>query len=271
MRKSLGLYANLRPAKVYTPMLSYSSLKDEILKGTDVMIVRELTGGIYFGQPRSYDDKQGFNTMIYTKEEVERIARSAFELARLRNRRVTSVDKANVLEVSQFWRKVVIEVHKNYPDVELGHMYVDNAAMQIVHDPKQFDVIVTSNLFGDILSDIAAMITGSLGMLPSASLGSKYALYEPVHGSAPDIAGKNIANPLAAISSVSMMLKYSFQMDKAAEILEGAVESVLEKGYRTKDIYKEGDTLVSTDEMTNKVIEQFEKIFAKEALNVFTL
>ena len=271
MRKSLGLYANLRPAKVYTPMLSYSSLKDEILKGTDVMIVRELTGGIYFGQPRSYDDKQGFNTMIYTKEEVERIARSAFELARLRNRRVTSVDKANVLEVSQFWRKVVIEVHKNYPDVELGHMYVDNAAMQIVRDPKQFDVIVTSNLFGDILSDIAAMITGSLGMLPSASLGSKYALYEPVHGSAPDIAGKNIANPLAAISSVSMMLKYSFQMDKAAEILEGAVESVLEKGYRTKDIYKEGDTLVSTDEMTNKVIEQFEKIFAKEALNVFTL
>ena len=271
MRKALGLYANLRPAKVYTPMLSYSSLKDDVLKGTDVMIVRELTGGIYFGQPRAYDEEKGFNTMIYTKEEVERIARKAFELARLRDKRVTSVDKANVLEVSQFWRKVVIEVHKNYPDVELNHMYVDNAAMQIVRDPKQFDVIVTSNLFGDILSDIAAMITGSLGMLPSASLGSKYALYEPVHGSAPDIAGKNMANPIAAISSVSMMLKYSFQMDKAADVLEAAIESVLNKGYRTRDISKEGDKLVTTDEITNKIIEEFEKIFAKEALNVFTL
>jgi 3-isopropylmalate dehydrogenase len=271
LRKALGLYANLRPAKVYTPMLSYSSLKDEVLKGTDVMIVRELTGGIYFGQPRGYDEEKGFNTMIYSKEEVERIARTAFELARLRNKKVTSVDKANVLEVSQFWRKIVIEVHKNYPDVQLNHMYVDNAAMQIVRDPKQFDVLVTSNLFGDILSDIAAMITGSLGMLPSASLGSKYALYEPVHGSAPDIAGKNMANPIAAISSVSMMLKYSFQMDKAAEVLEAAIESVLEKGFRTKDISKDEDNLVSTDEMTNKIIEEFEKIFAKEALNVFTL
>jgi 3-isopropylmalate dehydrogenase len=261
IRKELGLYANLRPAKVHTPMLSYSSLKDEVLKGTDVMIVRELTGGIYFGQPRGYDDEKGFNTMIYSKEEVERIARTAFELARLRNKKITSVDKANVLEVSQFWRKVVIEVHKNYPDVQLNHMYVDNAAMQIVRDPKQFDVIVTSNLFGDILSDIAAMITGSLGMLPSASLGSKYALYEPVHGSAPDIAGKNMANPIAAISSVSMMLKYSFKMEKASEVLEAAIESVLEKGYRTKDISKEGDNLVSTDEMTNKVIEEFEKLF----------
>jgi len=271
LRKALGLFANLRPAKVYTPMLSYSSLKDEVLKDTDVMIVRELTGGIYFGQPRGYDEEKGFNTMIYTKEEVERIARRAFELARVRNKKVTSVDKANVLEVSQFWRKVVIEVHQNYPDVELNHMYVDNCAMQIVRDPKQFDVLVTSNLFGDILSDIAAMITGSLGMLPSASLGSKYALYEPVHGSAPDIAGKNMANPIAAVSSVSMMLKYSFQMDKAAEVLESSIESVLNKGYRTRDIYKEGDKLVSTDEITNKIIEEFEKIFAKEALNVFTL
>lgn len=271
LRKALGLFANLRPAKVYTPMLSYSSLKDEVLIGTDVMIVRELTGGIYFGQPRGYDEEKGFNTMIYSKEEVERIARRAFELARVRNKKVTSVDKANVLEVSQFWRKIVIEVHQNYPDVELNHMYVDNCAMQIVRYPKQFDVLVTSNLFGDILSDIAAMITGSLGMLPSASLGSKYALYEPVHGSAPDIAGKNMANPIAAVSSVSMMLKYSFQMDKAAEVLEASIENVLNKGYRTKDIYKEGDKLVSTDEITNKIIEEFEKIFAKEALNVFTL
>lgn len=271
IRKALGLYANLRPAKVYTPMLSYSSLKEEVLKGTDVMIVRELTGGIYFGNPRGYDDEKGFNTMIYTKEEVERIARTAFELAKVRNKKVTSVDKANVLEVSQFWRKVVMDVHKNYPDIELNHMYVDNAAMQIVRDPKQFDVVLTSNLFGDILSDIAAMITGSLGMLPSASLGSKYALYEPVHGSAPDIAGKNIANPIAAISSAAMMLKYSFQMDKAAELIENSIENVLAKGYRTKDIYKEGDKLVSTDEMTEKIIEEFEKLFAKEALNVFTL
>ncbi|MDH7604946.1 MAG: 3-isopropylmalate dehydrogenase [Melioribacter sp.] len=271
LRKALGLYANLRPAKVYTPMLSYSSLKEDVLKGTDVLIVRELTGGIYFGEPRGYDENKGFNTMIYTKEEVERIAKTAFELAKVRNRKVTSVDKANVLEVSQFWRKVVIEVHKNYPDIELNHMYVDNAAMQLVRYPKQFDVVLTSNLFGDILSDIAAMITGSLGMLPSASLGEKYALYEPVHGSAPDIAGKNIANPIAAISSAAMMLKYSFQMDKAADLIENAIENVLLKGFRTKDIYKDGDTLVSTDEMTEKIIEEFEKLFAKEALNVFTL
>lgn len=271
LRKALGLYANLRPAKVYNSMLSYSSLKEEVLKGTDVLIVRELTGGIYFGQPRGYDDEKGFNTMIYLKEEVERIARTSFELARLRNKKITSVDKANVLEVSQFWRKVVEDVHKNYPDVQLNHMYVDNAAMQLVRDPKQFDVIVTSNLFGDILSDIAAMITGSLGMLPSASLGSKYALYEPVHGSAPDIAGKNMANPIAAISSVAMMLKYSLQMDKASEVLDAAIESVLKKGFRTKDISKASDTVLSTDEMTEKIIEEFEKIFAREALNVFTL
>ncbi len=271
LRKALGLYANLRPARVYSPLLSYSSLKEEILKNTDVLIVRELTGGIYFGNPRGYDDEKGFNTMIYTKDEVERIAKTAFELAKVRNKKVTSVDKANVLEVSQFWRKVVIDVHKNYPEVELNHMYVDNAAMQLVRYPKQFDVVLTSNLFGDILSDIAAMITGSLGMLPSASIGSKYALYEPVHGSAPDIAGHNIANPIASISSAAMMLKYSFQMDKAAELVEKAIENVLSKGYRTKDIFKEGDKLVSTDEMTNKIIEEFEKLFTEEALNVFTL
>jgi len=271
LRKALGLFANLRPAKVFSSMLSASSLREEVLAGTDVLILRELTGGIYFGEPRGYNDEKGFNTMIYTKPEVERIAQKAFELARQRNSRVSSVDKANVLEVSQFWRKVVIEVHKDYPDVELSHMYVDNAAMQIVRDPKQFDVVLTSNLFGDILSDIAAMITGSLGMLPSASLGSKYALYEPVHGSAPDIAGKNIANPLAAISSAAMMLKYSFQMDKAAELIEESIESVLRKGYRTRDIFKEGDKLLSTKEMTNAVIEEFDKVYAGQALNVFTL
>ncbi|MEW6194495.1 MAG: 3-isopropylmalate dehydrogenase [Bacteroidota bacterium] len=271
IRKALGLYANLRPAKVYTSMLSNSSLKAEVLKGTDVLILRELTGGIYFGQPRGYDDEKGFNTMIYTKGEVERIARKAFEFARVRNGKVTSVDKANVLEVSQFWRKVVVEVHKDYPDVQLQHMYVDNAAMQLVRDPKQFDVVLTSNLFGDILSDIAAMITGSLGMLPSASIGSKYALYEPVHGSAPDIAGQNIANPIAAISSAAMMLKYSFQMDKAAELVEEAIENVLNKSYRTKDIYQDGDKLVSTDGMTNKIIDEFETVCANHSLNVFTL
>lgn len=271
LRKALGLFANLRPAKVYSSMLSASSLREEVLDGTDVLILRELTGGIYFGEPRGYDSEKGFNTMIYSKPEIERIARKAFELARLRDKRVTSVDKANVLEVSQFWRKVVLEVHKDYPDVELNHMYVDNAAMQIVRNPKQFDVMLTSNLFGDILSDIAAMITGSLGMLPSASLGSKYALYEPVHGSAPDIAGKNMANPIAAISSVAMMLKYSFQMDKASQLIEESIESILSKGYRTKDIYKDGDKLVSTSEMTTVILDEFEKISANQALNVFTL
>ncbi|MGK9477495.1 3-isopropylmalate dehydrogenase [Melioribacter sp. OK-6-Me] len=271
IRKALGLFANLRPARVYNSMLENSSLKADVLRGTDILILRELTGGIYFGEPRGYDDQKGFNTMIYTKEEVVRIAHKAFEFARQRNKKVTSVDKANVLEVSQFWRKVVTEVHKDYQDVALNHMYVDNAAMQIVRDPKQFDVILTSNLFGDILSDIAAMITGSLGMLPSASLGTKYALYEPVHGSAPDIAGKGIANPIAAISSAAMMLKYSFQMDKASEIIENSIENVLSKGYRTKDIFKEGTKLVSTEEMTNLIIEEFEKIVATQAINVFTL
>lgn len=271
IRKALGLYANLRPAKVYSSMLNNSSIKKEVLKGTDVLILRELTGGIYFGEPRGYDEEKGFNTMVYSKNEIERIARKAFEIARSRNKKVTSVDKANVLEVSQFWRKVVINVHKDYPDVELQHMYVDNAAMQLVRDPKQFDVVLTSNLFGDILSDIAAMITGSLGMLPSASIGSKYALYEPVHGSAPDIAGQNVANPIAAISSVAMMLKYSFQMDKAAELVEEAIENVLNKGFRTNDIFKDGDKLVSTDGMTNKIIDEFEMVCASHSLNVFTL
>lgn len=271
LRKSLGLYANLRPAKVYNSMLSASSLKESVLADTDVMILRELTGGIYFGEPRGYDSDKGFNTMVYTKEEVERIARYAFELGRGRKGRVTSVDKANVLEVSQFWRDTVHQVHTEYPDVELNDMYVDNAAMQLVRDPKQFDLVLTSNLFGDILSDIAAMITGSLGMLPSASIGKNYALYEPVHGSAPDIAGQGKANPIAAIASAAMMLKYSFEMDKASELIESSLENVLAEGYRTADIFSEGCKLVTTIQMTDLVIEEFDKLYVDQAINVFTL
>ena len=271
LRKSLGLYANLRPAKVYNSMLSASSLKESVLADTDVMILRELTGGIYFGEPRGYDSDKGFNTMVYSRDEVERIARYAFELARGRKGRVTSVDKANVLEVSQFWRDTVHQVHSEYPDVELNDMYVDNAAMQLVRDPKQFDLVLTPNLFGDILSDIAAMITGSLGMLPSASIGKNYALYEPVHGSAPDIAGQGKANPIAAIASAAMMLKYSFEMDKASELIEGSLENVLAEGYRTADIFSEGCKLVTTIQMTDLVIEEFDKLYVDQAINVFTL
>lgn len=271
LRKSLGLYANIRPAKIYDALIDSSTLKKEVLDGTDFIVLRELTGGIYFGEPRGFDDKRGFNTMVYSREEVERIARMAFKFAGDRNKKVTSVDKANVLEVSQFWRNIVHEVHKDYPDILLTDMYVDNAAMQIVHNPKQFDVLLTSNLFGDILSDIAGMITGSLGMLPSASIGSKYALYEPVHGSAPDIAGKGKANPLAAISSAAMMFNYSFQMQKAAEIIEMAIERTLANGYRTADIFSEGCELVSTEKMTNQVIGNYTDIFNEQALGVFTL
>lgn len=271
LRKSLGLFANLRPAKVFNSMLSSSSLKESVLANTDVMILRELTGGIYFGEPRGYDSEKGFNTMVYTKNEIERIARYGFELARLRKGKVTSVDKANVLEVSQFWRDVVIEIHQEYNDVELNHMYVDNAAMQLVRDPKQFDLILTSNLFGDILSDIAAMITGSLGMLPSASIGKNYALYEPVHGSAPDIAGQGKANPIASIASAAMMLKYTFEMDKAAELIELSLEKVLAKSFRTQDIYSEGCRLVTTNQMTDLVIEEFDNLYVDQAINVFTL
>ncbi len=271
IRKALGLYINIRPAKVYAPLLSASTLKQDVIEGTDLVILRELTGDVYFGQPRGYDDEHGWNTMVYTKEEVERITRFAFEIAMKRSKKVTSVDKANVLECSQFWRKIVHEIHKDYPDIQLSDMYVDNAAMQLVRNPKQFDVILTQNLFGDILSDIAAMITGSLGMLPSASLGSKYALYEPVHGSAPDIAGQNKANPLATISSVAMMFLYSFQMDKVAELIEDAVAKTLSAGYRTADICSDGNTLVSTSKMTKIVIEKFNEIYDEQALGVFTL
>jgi 3-isopropylmalate dehydrogenase len=271
LRKELGLFTNIRPAKVYPAFLASSSLKAEVLEGTDFVVFRELTGGIYFGEPRGIDAEKGWNTMVYSREEVERIAHKAFETAARRSRKLTSVDKANVLEVSQFWRDVVHEVHKDYPAVELHDMYVDNAAMQIVRDPRQFDVIVTSNMFGDILSDIAGMITGSLGMLPSASLGEKYALYEPVHGSAPDIAGQGKANPIATISSAAMMFGYSFGMTKAAELIEEAIERTLAQGFRTADLGGGAAKPVSTEKMTERIMHNFEEIYNEQALGVFTL
>ncbi len=260
LRGGLGLYSNLRPTVVFPALADASSLREEIVSGVDVMVVRELTGGIYFGTPKGADKNKGWNTMVYERHEVERIAHVAFDLAQKRNGRVCSVDKANVLDVSQFWRDIVVEVHKDYPDVELEHMYVDNAAMQLVRTPKQFDVIVTSNMFGDILSDIASMVTGSLGMLPSASLGEKYALYEPVHGSAPDIAGQGKANPLAMIMSVSMMLSYTLDLPKAGAAIQTAVSEVLEEGYRTGELYRQGDKLVNTDEMSDLVIKKMAEV-----------
>ncbi|MCB0732735.1 MAG: 3-isopropylmalate dehydrogenase [Ignavibacteriae bacterium] len=271
LREQLGLFANIRPARIYPSMLNNSTLKREVLEGTDFIVLRELTGGIYFGKPRGIDENKGWNTMVYNTEEVERIAIKAFEAARKRDKVVTSVDKANVLEVSQFWRNVVEKVHKDFSDIKLNHMYVDNAAMQIVRDPKQFDVILTSNIFGDILSDISGMITGSLGMLPSASVGEKYSLYEPVHGSAPDIAGQNKANPIAAISSAAMLFDYSFDMTKAAEIIEKGITQTLQDGYRTADIAVEGNKIVSTTEMTELISEKIQKIFTDEAIGVFLL
>jgi len=271
IRKSLQLYANIRPARIYPSFLDASSLKKKVLEGTDFIVLRELTGGIYFGIPRGFNEDRGWNTMSYNKHEVERIARMAFNMAAERSKQVTSVDKANVLECSQFWRSVVQEVHRDYPEITLKHMYVDNAAMQLVRNPRQFDVIVTSNMFGDILSDVAGMITGSLGMLPSASLGDKYALYEPVHGSAPDIAGQDKANPIAMIASVAMMFAYTYQMTKAAEIIELGIEKTLQQGYRTQDIYSEGTTLVSTSKMTDVILENVEEILNEQALGIFTL
>ncbi|MCK5852898.1 3-isopropylmalate dehydrogenase, partial [bacterium] len=262
IRSALSLFANIRPAKIYEAFLGDSSLKKEVLDGTDFVVFRELTGGIYFGEPRGYDAEKGWNTMVYEKNEVERIAKMAFDTAMKRDKVVISVDKANVLNVSQFWRNIVEEIAVGYPEVDLKHMYVDNAAMQLVRDPKQFDVILTSNLFGDILSDIAGMITGSLGMLPSASLGEKYALYEPVHGSAPDIAGENKANPIAMISSVAMMFEHSFKLPQAANLIEKAIDKTLEAGYRTVDIYSEGYELVSTDKMTDVILEKIEEVKA---------
>jgi len=271
LREKLELFANIRPARVYPSMLDNSSLKREVLEGTDFIVLRELTGGIYFGEPRGMEDDKGFNTMVYTTHEVERIARKAFEIASKRGRVVTSVDKANVLEVSQFWRNTVEKVQEEYPNIELNHMYVDNAAMQIVRDPKQFDVILTSNIFGDIISDISGMITGSLGMLPSASIGEKYTLYEPVHGSAPDIAGKGKANPIAAISSAAMMFEHSLDIAKASEIIERGIAQTLSEGYRTEDIAGVDNKIVTTKDFTKLVIDNIEKIFADEAIGVFLL
>ncbi len=264
IRKELDLFANLRPAKVWEPLIDSSPLKPEVVKGTDMLVVRELTGDVYYGEPRGIFEENGkrvgVNTMKYSEDEIRRVVRKAFEIARKRRKKLTSVDKSNVLEVSGLWKEIVEEEKKNFPDVELEHLYVDNCAMQIVRRPSTFDVIVTGNIFGDILSDEAGVVVGSLGMLPSASVGEKYALYEPVHGSAPDIAGKGIANPIATILSASMMLKYSFSMDDAADLLERAVEEVLRKGYRTPDIYSEGCKKVGTREMTDKIIETLEEL-----------
>ena len=263
LRAGLDAFANLRPAMLFTSLAAASSLRPELVAGLDILIVRELTGGIYFGEPRGIESsngrRRGFNTDVYTEDQIARIARVAFELAAKRSGKLTSVDKANVLEVTQLWRDVVTEVHRDFPDIELDHLYVDNATMQLVRAPKQFDVIVTGNLFGDILSDAAAMLTGSLGMLPSASLNAKgQGIYEPVHGSAPDIAGRNLANPLATILSAAMMLRYSLGEAAAADRLENAVNAVLDQGIRTADIMPAdgGPDLrkVGTDEMAAAVI-----------------
>jgi 3-isopropylmalate dehydrogenase len=272
LRKDMDLFANLRPALVFDPLVGASTLKQEVVQGLDILIIRELTGGVYFGEPRGVTTlpdgtRRGINTQVYTTPEIIRVARVAFELARKRNNRVCSVEKANVMESGQLWREEVQKLHDaEYRDVELSHMYADNCAMQLVRNPKQFDVIVTDNLFGDILSDCAAMLTGSLGMLPSASLGAadssgrRRALYEPVHGSAPDIAGKDAANPLACILSFAMMLRYSFDMKDEADLVEKAVKNALAKGVRTGDIMQPGMTRVSTTEMGNAVLGELEKL-----------
>ncbi len=263
IRSELGLFSNLRPAILYPQLASASSLKTEIVSGLDLMIVRELVGGIYFGKPRGIEirdgERFGINSATYYESEIARIGHSAFQIAQKRGKRLCSVDKANVLEVSELWREVMQEVALNYPDVTLSHMYVDNAAMQLVRDPKQFDVMVTSNLFGDVLSDCAAMLTGSIGMLPSASLDkNNFGMYEPIHGSAPDIAGKDIANPLATILSVSMMLRYSLNQVELADKINSAVSTVLDKGYRTKDISVVGDKVVGTEEMGDLIVMALE-------------
>ncbi len=259
MRKVLDLYANLRPAQVFSPLASASTLKPEVVKGIDLLVVRELVSDLYFGEPRGItrtpEGREGFNTMRYTDREVERVARVAFDIARQRRKKVTSVDKANVLETSGLWREVVLEVARDYPDIQLDHQYVDNCSMQLIRNPAQFDVIVTGNIFGDILSDEAAMLTGSIGMLPSASLGDGVALYEPVHGSAPDIAGQGKANPLAMILSTAMMLEISCRCPEAAAGVRKAVESVLEDGYRTPDIAWEGGEIVSCSRMGDLVVQ----------------
>lgn len=249
-REEMEVYANLRPAIIYDELVNASTLKPEVIEGVDIMIVRELIGGIYFGQPRENDGFKAFNTMVYTKPEIQRIGKQAFELAMKRDKRVCSVDKANVLEVSQLWRDTMIELSKDYPEVELTHMYVDNAAMQLVRNPKQFDVIVTGNIFGDILSDTASMVVGSIGLLPSASTGDKTAIYEPIHGSAPDIAGQGIANPIATIESASMMLRYSLDENEAADKIDFAIKKALKDGYRTGDLAAyDAKEVVNTSQM----------------------
>ena len=263
LRSALGTFANLRPVRLFEGLENRSTLKKDVIQGIDFLIVRELTGGIYFGTPRGIEvlpdgkGERGVNTEVYTTEEVERIAHKAFEFARRRRRKVTSVDKANILESSQLWRKNVIEVQKQeFPDIELNHRYVDDCAMQLIRNPKQFDVIVTNNMFGDILSDEAAMLTGSIGMLPSASVGEQVALYEPVHGSAPDLAGKDESNPLAAILSVAMMMEYSFNLHDLAISVEKAVEDVLKEGSRTPDIFEEGFQKVSCSQMGDLIVKK---------------
>lgn len=260
IRADLGLFANYRPTRVYRQLLDASTLKPEVIDGVDIMVVRELVGGVYFGQPRGIVEekgiRRGFNTMVYREDEIIRIARTAFEAARIRGGKVCNVDKANVLDVSEFWREIVCRVHDDeFPDLELSHMYVDNAAMQLIRNPKQFDVMVTCNLFGDILSDEASMLTGSIGMLPSASIGERHAMYEPIHGSAPDIAGQNKANPLATLLSVSMMLKYSLGRSDLAGKVDDAVEAVLDDGVRTADLAG-GSQTVSCSAMGDAVCGQ---------------
>ncbi|WP_159875632.1 3-isopropylmalate dehydrogenase [Aquitalea denitrificans] len=260
IRKDLNLFANLRPAILYPELANASTLKPEVVSGLDIMIVRELTGDIYFGQPRGMGvneqgEREAFNTMRYSESEVRRIAHVAFGIAMKRNKKLCSVDKANVLETTEFWKEIMIDVARKYPQVELSHMYVDNAAMQLVRNPKQFDVMVTGNIFGDILSDEASMLTGSIGMLPSASLDqNNKGLYEPSHGSAPDIAGKNLANPLATILSAAMMLRYTFAQEEAAQRVENAVKTVLAQGYRTGDIFEAGCQKVSCSGMGDAVV-----------------
>jgi 3-isopropylmalate dehydrogenase len=267
LRRELGLFANLRPVKLFSALASASTLKREVVEGTDLLVVRELTGGIYFGEPKGVTQlpdgsERGVNTEVYTTPEIERIAHVAFQAALKRRKKVTSVDKANVLEVTELWRKVVTRLHKDegYAGVELEHMLVDNCAMQLIRNPKQFDVLVTTNMFGDILSDEAAMLTGSIGMLPSASLGGKVGMYEPVHGTAPDIAGRDKANPLATILSVAMMLRHSLEQGAAADRIEKAVENVLNQGYRTADIQETGGRLVGCTEMGRLIRDSIARI-----------
>ncbi len=261
IRKELDAFANLRPAVVFGPLKNASTLKNEVVEGVDIMVVRELTGGIYFGTPRGIEniggsEKKGTNTLSYTTNEIKRIAKVAFEISSKRSKKVTSVDKANVLEVMQLWRDTVTEVKESeFPEIELEHLYVDNAAMQLIRRPKSFDVILAGNMFGDIISDEAAQLTGSLGMLPSASIGTHGAIYEPVHGSAPDIAGQNLANPIASILTTAMMLKYSLNMDLLANKINKSVDNVLQSGYRTADIYEEGTKKVGCTEMGNLILE----------------